>query len=228
MPPYGLGYPSNKSASAYYPGTEIITQEEIVKVSEIMAINAVGPENTRLQKVVVDGACRYEILQASVETDEVPRQLTDAISLVRGDHSKELQQVILSLEEASKHAANDKQSLFLKHYIETFRTGSLDAFQKSQKAWVMDRSATIEHLIGFIEPYRDPAGIRAEWEAVIGIADKDEVARLGQLVNSSADFLRQLPWAVDGVNDGKGPYEKSLFEAPDFTSIHGKVVKSRF
>ncbi|ATY66560.1 dipeptidyl peptidase III [Cordyceps militaris] len=224
VPPYGLGYPSDQSASAYYPGTETITQAEIAMVSEIMAINAVGPENTRLQRVIVDGASKYEILQASVETDKAPRLLTDAISLVRGDHSKELEQVIISLEEASKHVANDKQSLFLKHYIDTFRTGSLEAFHESQKAWVLDRSATIEHIIGFIEPYRDPAGIRAEWEAVVGIAAKDEVARLKQLVNSSADFLRQLPWAVDGVNDGKGPYEKSLFEAPDFTSIHALAV----
>ncbi|KAJ3493276.1 hypothetical protein NLG97_g4832 [Lecanicillium saksenae] len=38
------------------------------------------------------------------------------------------------------------------------------------------------------------------------------------------NFLRQLPWAVDGVNDGKGPFEKTLFEAPDFTSIHALAV----
>jgi len=86
---------------------------------------------------------------------------------------------------------------------------------------VTDVSARVEHLIGFIEPYRDPAGIRSEWEAMIGIADPDEALRLKRLVESSTTIIRQLPWAVEDVNDGKGPFEKSLFEAPDFTSVHG-------
>nr|POE54251.1 isoform 2 of dipeptidyl peptidase 3 [Quercus suber] len=53
---------------------------------------------------------------------------------------------------------------------------------------------------------------------MIGIADADEIKSLRSLVDSSSTFIRQLPWAVEGVNDGKGPFEKSLFEAPDFAS----------
>lgn len=41
-----------------------------------------------------------------------------------------------------------------------------------------DVSARIENILGFIEPYRDLAGIRSEWEAMIGIADADEVEKL--------------------------------------------------
>ncbi|KAK1236870.1 hypothetical protein MKX08_007818 [Trichoderma sp. CBMAI-0020] len=52
-------------------------------------------------------------------------------------------------------------------------------------------------------------GIRSEWEAVIGVAD-DEVEKLRTFVEASTTFIRQLPWAVDGVNDGKGQYEKSI------------------
>jgi len=58
---------------------------------------------------------------------------------------------------------------------------------------------------------------------MIGIADADEIKKLKNFVDSSTTFIRQLPWAVQGVNDGKGPFEKSLFEAPDFTSVHGKL-----
>ena len=83
------------------------------------------------------------------------------------------------------------------------------------------RLGRVENILGFIEPYRDPAGIRSEWEAMIGIADADEIKKLKNFVDSSTTFIRQLPWAVKGVNDGKGPFEKSLFEAPDFTSVHG-------
>lgn len=78
-------------------------------------------------------------------------------------------------------------------------------------------------MIGFIESYRDPVDIRSEWEAMIGISDPGETSRLKRFVESSTFIIRQLPWAVDGVNDGKGPFEKSLFEAPDFTSVHGEI-----
>ncbi|KAM3443597.1 hypothetical protein MY4824_000483 [Beauveria thailandica] len=220
VPPFGLGYPSDHAASAYYPGTELISHAEVAKVSQVMAMYGIEPENTRLQKLVVDGKPLYHVLQASVETDERPQHLAHDVYLVRGDHAKELRSVVSSLGEASKYVANDKQSAFLSHYIETFQTGHLDAFRESQKVWVTDLAARVEHAIGFVEPYRDPAGIRSEWETLVGIADKDEVARLKCLVERSDIFIRQLPWAVEGVNDGKGPFEKSLFEAPDFTSIH--------
>ena len=222
VPPFSLGFPSNNAESAYYPGAVQISEQETANVSEIMKKFQIEPENTRLQKILVEEKAKYHILQASAEVDETPRQLTEDVFLVRGDHAKDLSKVILALEAASDYAANTKQSLFLKHYIESFRAGDLNAYEESQKAWVADVGASVEHLIGFIEPYRDPAGIRSEWEAMIGIADADEVAKLKCLVDKSTVFIRQLPWAVEGVNDGKGPFEKSLFEAPDFTSVHGK------
>jgi dipeptidyl-peptidase-3 len=42
-------------------------------------------------------------------------------------------------------------------------------------------------------------------------------------VQKSSIFIRRLPWAVGSdENDGKGPFEKELFESPDFTSLHSK------
>lgn len=185
---------------------------------------SIGPENTRVRKVLKDGKPVLQVLQASAET-HMPKdgdnELADGIFLVRGDHSVELAKICSDLEMAKQYAGNDKQTEFLTQYIECFRTGSLEAFQESQKVWVTDVSARVENILGFIEPYRDPARIRSEWGAMIGIADADEIKTLKTFVNSSATFIRQLPWAVEGVNDGKGPFEKSLFEAPDFTSVHG-------
>jgi dipeptidyl-peptidase-3 len=224
VPPFSLGYPGKNTQSAYYPGSELISKEEIAKVSEVMEKQSIGPENTRNREVIEDGKPIYQLLQASAETDipaNDPPELADGIFLVRGDHCEELSKVCVALTKAKEHAANSKQSQFLAHYIECFRTGSLVAFQESQKAWVTEVAARVENLIGFVEPYRDPAGIRSEWEAMIGIADPDETSRLNRFVGISTAIIRQLPWAVEGVNDGKGPFEKSLFEAPDFTSVHG-------
>lgn len=224
VPPFSLGYPSKNAQSGYYPSDEPITQDEIAKVSEVMNKKSIGPENTRVRKVIKDGKPVLQLLQASAETGSLKDghdELADGMFLVRGDHSEELAKVCSALEKAKEYAGNDKQSQFLTHYIECFRTGSLEAFQESQKVWVTDVSARVENILGFIEPYRDPAGIRSEWEAMIGIADADEIKKLKNFVDSSTTFIRQLPWAVKGVNDGKGPFEKSLFEAPDFTSVHG-------
>ncbi|KAL7929496.1 peptidase family M49 domain-containing protein [Trichoderma chlorosporum] len=227
VPPFSLGYLSENAQSGYYPTEEPITKDEIAKVSEIMNKKFIGPENTRVRKILKDGKPVLQLLQASAESDPLENgdnELEDGIFLVRGDHSEELVRICSNLEMAKQYVANDKQTEFLTYYIECFRTGSLEAFQESQKAWVKDVSARVENILGFIEPYRDPAGIRCEWGGMIGIADADEIKRLKSFVDSSATFIRQLPWAVEGVNDGKGPYEKSLFEAPDFTSVHALAV----
>lgn len=57
-------------------------------------------------------------------------------------------------------------------------------------------------------------------KGLVAIADDKETMLLGKLVENSAQFIRRLPWTVDGENDGKGPFEKALFEPPDFSSIH--------
>lgn len=55
---------------------------------------------------------------------------------------------------------------------------------------------------------------------MIGIADADEIKKLNNFVHSSTTFIRQLSWAVKGVNDEKRSFEKNLFKAPDFISVH--------
>lgn len=227
IPPFSLGYPSKNAQSGYYPSDEPITQEEIAKVSDAMNEKSIGPENTRVRKVLKDGKPVLQLLQASVDTGPLMNghdEFADGMFLVRGDHSEELQKVCSALEKAKEYASNEKQIQFLTLYIECFRTGNLEAFQESQKFWVTDVATRVENILGFIEPYRDPAGIRSEWEAMIGIADADETKKLQSFVDSSTTFIRQLPWAVKGVNDGKGPFEKSSFEAPDFTSVHGQLL----
>lgn len=224
VPPFSLGYPGKDTQSAYYPSVEHMSREEIAKVSKVMIKCSIGPENTRVQKLVRVGKTVYRVLQASTNMDtSVDNQqvLEDDMFLVGGDHSDELSRVCADLTRANEYAGNEKQIQILDQYIEHFRSGSLEPYEESQKVWVKDVSAKVEHLIRFIEPYCDPGGIRAEWEAMVGIADPDETARLKRFVDSSTSIIRQLPWAVDGVNDGKGPFEKSLFEAPDFTVLHG-------
>ena len=93
-PPFALGYPGENSQSAYYPG-EPISLEEVVKMSEFMERHSVGPENTRLRKLIVDGIPIYHLSQASVE-GRGTYQLADGHLLVRRDHSGDLAKVFSS------------------------------------------------------------------------------------------------------------------------------------
>ncbi|KAH8719326.1 peptidase family M49-domain-containing protein [Phaeosphaeriaceae sp. PMI808] len=225
VPPYGLGFPSNTAQSAYYPGDCTITQNEIESISRLLEEHSIFPENTRIQKVCHTETNTYEVLQASVVQDTEPAvfelpALDTTIKVKRGDHSEDLAKICASLFEAKKYAANETQELFLCQYIESFTTGDLEVYRNSQRTWITDKSPRDENIFGFVEPYRDPHGTRAEFEGLVAITDLEEIKILKKIVDNSTSFIKRLPWAGGKENNGKGPFEKALFEPPDFTSIH--------
>lgn len=231
IPPYSLGFPSESTQSSYYLGENPMGKDEISMVSQMMVRHNILPENTRLQKVEADGKIVFNILQASVDTDAEPKELpTDGnnaiVRLVRGDHSAELAKICFHLSEAARFAANDREKEVISHYIKSFQTGDLEAYRESQKIWVTDRAPRVENIFGFVEPYRDPFGVRAEFEGLVAIQNVKETRVLVKLVEESDTFIRTLPWAK-GVseNNGKGPFEKALFDSPDFASIHSKLAQ---
>ena len=244
--PSGLGFPSNVAQSSYYPGNIPISREEIAAVSSVLEAECIHPENTRIRKCISgnnNDAVTYDVLQASVavDTTQLPRKLQTTtlesggggggggggegvtIRLIRGDHCHELATICSNLQEARKFAANPRQEKFLSEYVDSFTTGEIEIYRNSQRTWVKDVKPSVETLIGFVEPYRDPYGVRAEFEGLVGIVHRGETEVLTTLVENSTKFIRRLPWAIDAIeNDGKGPFEKESFENPDFTSLHSE------
>ncbi len=225
--PSTLGYPSRKSQSSYYPGPLQISRDEVALVSRAMEDNGILPENTRVRKIKAEeGQTVYEILQASVETDAESRiveapGLDGSLRIIRGDHAHELNEICSCFREASQYAANSRQKTFIEQYESTFRTGNLHTYKESQMTWIKDSKPSVENIFGFVEPYRDPHGIRAEFEGLVAIQDQKETKVLTKVVEESSEFIRRLPWAEGHAeNNGKGPFEKALFDPPDFTSIH--------
>ncbi len=206
-----------------------MSQEEIKFVSEVLQKTSVHPENTRIRKRLEGDIVVYDVLQASIEADEQPLPLQEGaagkIRAVRGDHSIELSRICECLKEAQKYAANPQQEKVLSKYEESFRTGDGELYKESQRLWVKDLRPAVETIIGFVEPYRDPFGIRAEFEGLVGITNKHETEILTRLVERSDEFIRQLPWAENHTeNHGKGPFEKSQFDDPGFTSLHSEFL----
>ncbi|KAI4236696.1 MAG: hypothetical protein LQ349_002382 [Xanthoria aureola] len=208
--PSSLGYPTEQTQSAYCPGEVPISLDEVAYVSQTME----GYEDQTI----------FEVLQASVETADSVKVLNvrdpkGSIRIVKGDHSEELERICGHLRSAAQYAARQKK--FLEQYHQSFRTGDLEIYKESQKTWIRDTAPSVENIFGFVEPYRDPFGSRAEFKGVVAIANREETAVLTTLVEQSSNFINQLPWTEGfSENDGKGPFEKALFKAPNFSSIH--------
>lgn len=226
--PSSLGAPGPYTQTAYYLGDGCLaSREDVSAISDIIEENAILPENTRLRRCDNGGKPSYEILQASVEGNEYvvgTRGKTSKISqvrIVKGDHKEELEQVCHNLQEALEYTSNPTQRLMLERIHGSFLTGDLRDYKDGQKIWVTDTAPAVETVIGFVEPYRDPLGVRAEFEGIVGIADTAETSRLQRLAGIADGLVCRLPWVKDH-GTSKGPFEKNMFEPPDFSSVQSR------
>ncbi|OAA44692.1 dipeptidyl peptidase III [Beauveria brongniartii RCEF 3172] len=218
-----LGFLDDGHTTTYYPDSDDITKADIEAVNTWMADKNLLPENTRLRKKS-DG---FEILIASAITSP-PTEGTDigkqteftvedghlkgkSIKLIFGDYSNEMASIAKNLEHAAENAANENQKNMHLAYAKAFSTGSHNSFKDSQRWWIKDKSPAIECNIGFVETYRDPAGVRGEFEGFVAMVNQERTRAFGELVEASARLVPLLPWSAD--------FEKDKFLAPDFTSL---------
>ena len=110
--------------------------------------------------------------------------------------------------------ANPDQSNMIQKYIDSFTSGSIEDHKEASIIWVGDKSPPVESYIGFIETYRDPLGVRAEWEGFVAAVNRDESLKFDKLVEGSEALLSKLPWPTT--------FEKDVFLRPDFTSVRIK------
>ncbi|KAG8421618.1 hypothetical protein J3458_003484 [Metarhizium acridum] len=188
MPPSSLGFPYGNNQSNYFPEKEQITGEEVAAVAQVMEKNLTEPENTRVS---------FTVLQASSEMASKPKELSGPsfeamVRLETGHHAAGMSKICFHLDEAAKYVSNARQADILAEYIECFSTGSLEAYRNPQKSWVADIFPRVETILGFVEPYGDPYGVRAEWEGVVCIPDPDETYKLKALVEKSTMFIRSI------------------------------------
>lgn len=196
-----------------------------------MTAKGLLPENTRLLKVSSDSDIEYHLLKASASTsppteDEILEYILPEgeplqgrkLKIVYGDHRKEMEAISKELDKAIEYAENDIQRSMLKQYSLCFRSGSGEAHKKSQEYWVMDIGPRVEVNLGFIEAYRDPAGVRGEWQGFVAMVNEERTKAFGELVRKAEKLIQKLPWGKD--------FEKDKFLKPDFTSLEGDTLVS--
>lgn len=165
-----------------------------------------------------DGTATYEIRLASVATSvlaHLPQGVDEfggaRFRVTAGDYAPLLSLVVAELRRAEEVAANENQRQMLQAYVRSFEMGDLNAHKDGSRSWVQDRGPMVESYIGFIETYRDPAGVRGEFEGFVAMVNKEMSAKFGQLVENAEKLIEKLPW-------GAG-LEKDSFLRPDFTSL---------
>lgn len=213
-----LGYPSAGHVSTYYPDSPNITKEDISIVSDFLESKRLLPENTRIHKTEVG----YDVWIASAQSfpsvadrdvKESEWTLPDGKKVVLrfGDYSKEMETIAHHISQAKKYAANETQVKMMEEYAKSFTTGSLEAYKESQRQWIKDKGPEVESDIGFVETYRDPHGIRGEWEGFVATVNKERTEAFSKLVNAAPKLIPLLPWEAE--------FEKDTFLSPDFTSL---------
>ncbi|TVY26519.1 putative dipeptidyl peptidase [Lachnellula hyalina] len=219
-----LGFPDEGHMTTYYPDSKGITKADINAVSEFLEKKGLLPENTRLRKYA-DG--NFDLLIASAVT-EVPPEGGDIgketefeidtgslkghkLKLVYGDYSKEMGIIAGYHKKAAENAENDNQNKMQLAYAESFQTGSLKAFKDAQRYWIRDKGPMVESNIGFVETYRDPQGVKGEWEGFAAMVNLERTRAFGSLVDAAESMIPKLPWSTD--------FEKDKFLSPDFTSL---------
>ncbi|KAL3427821.1 peptidase family M49 [Phlyctema vagabunda] len=219
-----LGYLDEGHMTTYYPDSKGITKAEISAVGDFLEQKKLLVENTRLRKTP-DG--NFELLIASAIT-KIPASGGDLgkdsefeiddgslkgrkLKLVYGDHTKEMGLIAGYHRKAAEEAANENQVLMQKAYADSFESGSQETWKNSQRFWIRDQKPFVESNIGFVETYRDPHGVRGEWEGFAATVNLERTRAFGALVDSAEKMIPKLPWGTD--------FEKDKFLSPDFTSL---------
>ncbi|KAH0574900.1 Dipeptidyl-peptidase III [Spironucleus salmonicida] len=178
--------------TSYFPPS--FTKEDAEEFNKILTKNAILPENN----IVVEADGKYKIMHFCAEAREVAisdefkgRKVVKSYGLFSSECSK----IAEHLAQAVKFADTENQADMLQELIKYYLTGDMAFHLSYSKLWVQDANPAVETYQGFVETYRDPTGVRAEYEAFVACVDPDSSKQLGRLLEpvNCDEILRAIP-----------------------------------
>nr|CAH8846696.1 unnamed protein product [Trichobilharzia regenti] len=172
--------------------------------------------NTRLFKNADSKTKVYSLRFASAEKSIQPVSFDalpsdTSLQLEYGDYSELMKLLVDCCKDSKAHSLNQIESDMWHQYAQSFTTGSVTSHKDASRLWVKDKNPVVENYIGFIESYRDPFGVRAEFESFVAVVNRSMSTKFQRLVDNAERLLTNLPWP--------STYEKDKFLQPDFTSL---------
>lgn len=205
-----LGWGPDEMTTYYEPRD--FTEGEAKSVTDFLTKAGIGVENT----TIVREEERYNVQLPCVEIDTSGKQIGELngkpVVVTKGRWSSECKQIVKWLELAKQNCANETQDKMLAALIKHFVSGDLDDHKKFSEYWVQDIDPRVEMYHGFIETYRDPAGVRAEFESFVACVDSKESEVLHDMVKSSDVILGLMPYPRE--------YERSTFNPPSYNALN--------
>ncbi len=164
------------SANNYYQN---VTQHESEEFYSNMVVDETSPISKGLNSTLV----------------KKNGKIFEEVWRIGGKYSKEIELICHYLNKAKEYSCNETQRRLLELLIEYYSTGDLHIFDTFSIEWIKEQSATIDFINGFIEVYGDPLGLKASWESVIEIVDKEACKRTETLASNAEWFERNAPIA---------------------------------
>ncbi len=159
--------------TTYYSADMTRDDVDVVQRWMTSALPSDSSYNTRIFKSV-DGTLQLRVAAADARDGGKHSFEGRQIHLVYGDpaFAPFLKAAAAHIDAAKAHAANENQIEMLSKYYEHFRSGDIALHKASQEAWVRDQGPAVECNLGFIESYRDPVGVRGEWEGFVAVVNR--------------------------------------------------------
>lgn len=105
-----------------------------------------------------------------------------------GRYGAAIKKIVYWLEQATKYAESNRQKHVIELLIKYYQSGDLRHFDEYSIEWVGVHDGDIDFINGFIEVYGDPLAIKATWEGIVEIKDK-EATRRTQTISSHAQWF---------------------------------------
>jgi dipeptidyl-peptidase-3 len=170
------GDPLLASAANYY---------ENVTLADLEGLEERYPRNSRLVKR--DGLLIEDVYR--VGRPAAPGERPAPAGRMAGT----LARVVGHLRLATELAEGPQQAA-LAHLIEFLETGSPASWEASATSWLQHKGP-VDLILGFIEPHKDPRGVRGEWAGLVTIADGSTQRTLDLAASRALALEKRLPWA---------------------------------